>query len=143
VRGAAGGIDGLPSVVLRKRRSRRLLLTTNTELNAIAAPAIIGLSSQAAASGEPGGLLTERPKHDFTCTNPDELVAFDADFRTAAEPGAGVQAVLDRHGKVLRVEETRGAAIPPAAPSWKESALAPSGCARTSSQAASCAWTSR
>ena len=34
-----------------KPRSRRLLVTTNTELNAIAAPAIIGLSSPAAASG--------------------------------------------------------------------------------------------
>ena len=33
------------------RRSRRLLVTTNTELNAIAAPAIIGLSSPAMASG--------------------------------------------------------------------------------------------
>ena len=32
-------------------RSRRLLVTTKTELNAIAAPAIIGLSSPAAASG--------------------------------------------------------------------------------------------
>ena len=62
--------------------------------------------------GEPGDLPTERPKHDFTCTNPDELVAFDADFGTTADPGAGVQAVLDRHGKVLRLEETRGGAIP-------------------------------
>jgi len=34
-----------------KRRRRRLLLTTNTEDSAIAAPAIIGLSSPAAASG--------------------------------------------------------------------------------------------
>ncbi len=34
-----------------KFRSRRLLPTTNTEENAIAAPAIIGLSSPAAASG--------------------------------------------------------------------------------------------
>ena len=34
-----------------KRRSRRLLLTTNTEENAIAAPAISGLSSPAMASG--------------------------------------------------------------------------------------------
>src|SRR3954451_17115721 len=33
------------------RRSRRLLVTTNTELNAIAAPAIIALSRPAAASG--------------------------------------------------------------------------------------------
>ncbi|STZ44346.1 cupin [Mycolicibacterium gilvum] len=33
------------------RRSRKLLLTTNTELKAIAAPAINGLSNPAAASG--------------------------------------------------------------------------------------------
>ena len=36
---------------LRKPRSRRLLETTNTDDSAIAAPAIIGLSSPAAASG--------------------------------------------------------------------------------------------
>ena len=35
----------------RKRRSRRLLVTTNTDENAIAAPASIGFSSPAAASG--------------------------------------------------------------------------------------------
>ena len=35
----------------RKVRSRRLLETTNTELNAMAAPAIIGLRSPAAATG--------------------------------------------------------------------------------------------
>ncbi len=35
----------------RKRRSRRLLVTTKTEEKAIAAPAIIGLSRPAAASG--------------------------------------------------------------------------------------------
>ncbi|SCL18056.1 hypothetical protein GA0070624_1441 [Micromonospora rhizosphaerae] len=35
----------------RKRRSRRLLATTKTDEKAIAAPAIIGLSRPAAASG--------------------------------------------------------------------------------------------
>ncbi len=35
----------------RNPRRRRLFVTTNTELNAIAAPASIGLSSPAAASG--------------------------------------------------------------------------------------------
>lgn len=44
-----GGALGLARV--RKRRSLRLLETTNTELNAIAAPASIGLSNPAAASG--------------------------------------------------------------------------------------------
>ncbi len=37
--------------VARKERSRRLLLTTKTDDNAIAAPASIGLSSPAAATG--------------------------------------------------------------------------------------------
>src|SRR4051812_14136307 len=44
------GRGHVPNVVV-KRRSRRLLETTNTELNAMAAPAIIGLSSPAAAKG--------------------------------------------------------------------------------------------
>jgi hypothetical protein len=39
------------SARLRNRRRRRLLETTNTEENAMAAPAIMGLSSPAAASG--------------------------------------------------------------------------------------------
>ena len=41
----------LEGPVYRNRRSRRLLRMTNTEENAIAAPAIIGLSSPAAAIG--------------------------------------------------------------------------------------------
>src|SRR5215212_7284701 len=41
----------IPSRALLKRRSRRLLVTTNTLENAIAAAAMIGLSSPAAASG--------------------------------------------------------------------------------------------
>ena len=40
-----------PPEVGRKRRSRRLLLTTNTLENAMAAPASMGLSSPAAAMG--------------------------------------------------------------------------------------------
>ena len=39
------------AVIVVKRRSRRLLATTKTEENAIAAPAIIGLSRPAAARG--------------------------------------------------------------------------------------------
>ncbi len=43
---------GPASVIeLRKAFSRRLLLTTKTELNAMAAPAIMGLSRPAAARG--------------------------------------------------------------------------------------------
>jgi hypothetical protein len=43
--------DGPGVVSVEKRRSRRLLLTTKTELDAMAAPAISGLSSPSAAKG--------------------------------------------------------------------------------------------
>lgn len=51
--GSGWGREGMRGQLteLRKPRRRRLLPTTNTELNAIAAPAIIGLSRPAAASG--------------------------------------------------------------------------------------------
>jgi hypothetical protein len=45
------GLGRLGRLAQRKRRSRRLLVTTNTELAAIAAPASIGLRKPAAASG--------------------------------------------------------------------------------------------
>lgn len=47
---AVGRVPGYPASA-RKRRSRRLLPTTKTDEQAIAAPAIIGLSRPAAASG--------------------------------------------------------------------------------------------
>ena len=47
----SGGGGGGVCQRTAKRRSRRLLLTTKTELVAIAAPAIMGFSRQAAASG--------------------------------------------------------------------------------------------
>ena len=49
--GGQPAVVGLEVVSGENLRRRRLLLTTNTELNAIAAPAIKGLSSPRAASG--------------------------------------------------------------------------------------------
>jgi hypothetical protein len=43
--------EGEKSYVTRKRRSRRLLVTTNTELNAMAAAAMRGLRNPSTASG--------------------------------------------------------------------------------------------
>jgi hypothetical protein len=49
-------VAGAGFTCLAKRRSRRELLTTRTELAAIAAPAIIGFSRPAAATGMPMAL---------------------------------------------------------------------------------------
>ncbi len=50
-RGPSGSAQPCAAARERKLRSRRLLATTNTELNAMAAPAIMGLSRPIAARG--------------------------------------------------------------------------------------------
>jgi hypothetical protein len=62
--------------------------------------------------GEPGDVPTTRTQQDVTCTNPNELVSFDAAYGPTAESGAGVEAVLDRHGTVLQLLDSRGGTIP-------------------------------
>ena len=48
--------------------------------------------------GSGGDEPTERPKHDFTCTDASELIRFDELFGSATEPGPGAEAVLDAAG---------------------------------------------
>ena len=63
--------------------------------------------------GDGGDSPTERPKHDFTCTDESELILFTPIFGTATEPGAGAEAVLDSSGRVTALREDRGGPIPP------------------------------
>jgi len=63
--------------------------------------------------GVGGDLPTERPKHDFTCTDASELIRFTPAFGAASEPGAGAEVVLDRRGRVLALRSERGGPIPP------------------------------
>ncbi|MDQ6920097.1 MAG: phosphodiester glycosidase family protein [Candidatus Dormibacteraeota bacterium] len=62
--------------------------------------------------GEPGDQPTTMPQQDITCTNPNEIVVFDGAFGTTAPTGTGVTAVLDEHGRVSQLTETRGGTIP-------------------------------
>ena len=62
--------------------------------------------------GAPGNLPTERALQDITCTNPDEIVAFDKAFGASAEQGTGVSVTLDRRGRVEQVRDERGGSIP-------------------------------
>jgi hypothetical protein len=63
--------------------------------------------------GSGGDLPTELPKHDFTCTDPSELIAFSPRFGPATPDGPGAEAVLDASGAVLELREPRGGPIPP------------------------------
>ena len=42
-----------------------------------------------ACGGDGGDIPTELPKHDFTCTDPSELILFTPDFGASTEPGEG------------------------------------------------------
>jgi Phosphodiester glycosidase/SPOR domain len=46
-------------------------------------------------------------------THPNEIIAFDPAFGASADAGAGAQAVLDSQGRVQRLDDSRGGAIPP------------------------------
>lgn len=62
--------------------------------------------------GVGGDVPTERPKHDFTCTDDSEVIHFTPTFGAASEPGDGSEAVLDAHGLVLELRSQRGGPIP-------------------------------
>jgi exopolysaccharide biosynthesis protein len=62
--------------------------------------------------GEPGDVPTTLTQQDITCTNPNELVAFDATYGPRAESGTGVEAVLDAHGVVEQLLGSRGGTVP-------------------------------
>ncbi len=62
--------------------------------------------------GDGGDRPTERPKHDFTCTDGSELILFEPIFGSTTEGGAGVEAVLDPSGEVVELRQRRGNPIP-------------------------------
>lgn len=61
--------------------------------------------------GDASDSPTSLPLHDVTCTDPSELVTFDAAFGARTPTGPGAEAVLDRSGRVVRVLETRGTTL--------------------------------
>jgi hypothetical protein len=59
-----------------------------------------------------GDTPTDLPRHDYTCTDPDELVAFDAAYGARTPSGPGAEVVLDRSGRVTGIHAVRGGTIP-------------------------------
>lgn len=51
---------------------------------------------------------TAAPVHDFTCTDASELVAFTPQFGMATPAGPGLEAVMDRHQRVVSLRSPRG-----------------------------------
>jgi hypothetical protein len=62
--------------------------------------------------GTGGDAPTELPLHDFTCTDPSELIHSTPVFGAPTAPGEGAEALLDATGTVTALREPRGGPIP-------------------------------
>jgi hypothetical protein len=62
--------------------------------------------------GTADDLPTALPLHDVTCTDADELIAFDAAYGATTPAGPGAEVVLDKRGLVTQIRTTRGGVIP-------------------------------
>ncbi|QGN57023.1 phosphodiester glycosidase family protein [Nostocoides sp. HKS02] len=61
--------------------------------------------------GDGGDLPTALPRHDTTCTDPNELVLLTPAYGASTPAGPGAEAVLDSQGRVVRTLTQRGAAL--------------------------------
>ncbi|MEU3741713.1 phosphodiester glycosidase family protein [Streptomyces sp. NPDC032198] len=91
-------------------------LRTDLRVRAGAASAIVdginrvpGLIRNCGGVG--GDSPTERPQHDVTCADPDEIVQFTDELGAHTPAGEGTEAVLDANGRVREVR-ARGGAVP-------------------------------
>lgn len=58
-----------------------------------------GLIRNCGGTGDAPSVL----RHDYTCTDPDEVIAFTEDFGSATPSGRGLEVVLDSQGTVTAV----------------------------------------
>jgi hypothetical protein len=65
-----------------------------------------------ACGGEGDDQPVSVPKHDFTCTDDNELIHFTPLFGATTVSGVGVEAVLNASGVVTELRESRGGSIP-------------------------------
>ncbi|WBB62347.1 phosphodiester glycosidase family protein [Streptomyces sp. WMMC500] len=55
---------------------------------------------------------TALPRHDVTCADDDEVVAFTDEYGARTPAGDGTEAVLDAGGRVVEVRSPRGGTLP-------------------------------
>jgi hypothetical protein len=110
--------NGRPALVLGPRGTSVDRFTWRGELRGLGKPLPLdGLNRVPGLIRNCGGtaddLPTSKPLHDTTCTDPDELIAFDASYGVATPSGPGAEVILDRRGIVTAIRTTtRGGAIP-------------------------------
>ncbi|TMU87220.1 phosphodiester glycosidase family protein [Bacillus sp. BHET2] len=55
---------------------------------------------------------TNLPKHDVTCTDPDEIIEYNAYFGDTTPKGNGFEVLLDEKGEIIETYSERGHRIP-------------------------------
>jgi hypothetical protein len=107
----------LPSESGKRAAVRRIRTILTVRTAAGVTREVTGLNRQAGLIVNCGGVGNatpfSHPAHDYTCGNPDELIAVTPKFGTVAPEGPGYQATLDATGRVTAVRTGRGGTVPP------------------------------
>lgn len=113
-------INGRSALILPSTGEGAGIASVSTSISAISSDGAVrevdGLNRKPGlirnCGGVGGDTTTERPKHDFTCTDESELIHYTSMFGEKTEPGAGVEVVVNDEGKVVEVRNQRGGNIP-------------------------------
>jgi Phosphodiester glycosidase/SPOR domain len=107
-------IAGRPALVVRDnaRRTSVVRLRWHGEVAGLRLDGLDRVPGLIRNCGGIGDSPTDLPRHDFTCTDPDELIAFDAAYGSSTPTGPGAEAVLSRSGRVTEIRSPRGGTIP-------------------------------
>jgi Phosphodiester glycosidase len=107
-------IAGRPALVIRDdaRRTSIVRLRWHGEVAGHRLDGLNRVPGLIRNCGGTGDSPTDLPRHDYTCTDPDELVAFDSAYGARTPSGPGAEVVLDRSGRVTDVRSVRGGTIP-------------------------------
>lgn len=108
----------LPDATGEQARVRRLVTRLSVRAPDGASRPVNGLNripGLIVNCGGVGNLVPfNHPAHDYTCGNPDEIIAFTPSFGdTAVEGEDGYQVTLDGSGTVVSAKPSRGGPIPP------------------------------
>ncbi|WP_377914222.1 phosphodiester glycosidase family protein [Bacillus songklensis] len=109
-------VNGRTSLILSNQNAK--IAAVETHLQAIVSDGakreIDGYNRKPGLIRGCGGIgdTTDTPKHDFTCTDPGELIVFTPAFGQTTEPGEGVEVVLNSAKEVMEVRDHRGGKIP-------------------------------
>src|SRR3954469_15947852 len=107
-------IAGRPALVVREDARRTSIMRLRWRGD-VAGPTLAALDRVPGLIRNCGGIgdiPTDLPRHDYTCTDPDEVIAFDAGYGTRTPSGPGAEVVLDSSGRVTEIRSARGGTIP-------------------------------